>query len=36
MLSRDLEVTLNSAFKRARELRHEYMTVGASLVRFVR
>ncbi|MDA8705371.1 ATP-dependent Clp protease ATP-binding subunit ClpA [Litoricolaceae bacterium] len=27
MLSRDLEVTLNSAFKRARELRHEYMTV---------
>ena len=27
MLSRDLEVTLNGAFKRARELRHEYMTV---------
>ncbi len=27
MLSRDLEVTLNSAFKRAREARHEYMTV---------
>ena len=27
MLSRDLEVTLNSAFKRAREVRHEYMTV---------
>ncbi len=27
MLSRDLEVTLNSAFKRAREFRHEYMTV---------
>lgn len=27
MLSRDLEVTLNSAFKRARDVRHEYMTV---------
>ncbi|MDC1208896.1 ATP-dependent Clp protease ATP-binding subunit ClpA, partial [Litorivicinus sp.] len=27
MLSRDLEVTLNSAFKAARESRHEYMTV---------
>ncbi|MDP5328248.1 MAG: ATP-dependent Clp protease ATP-binding subunit ClpA [Litorivicinaceae bacterium] len=27
MLSRDLEVTLNTAFKKAREARHEYMTV---------
>ena len=27
MLSRDLEVTLNAAFKQAREVRHEYMTV---------
>jgi len=27
MLSRDLEVTLNTAFKRARDARHEYMTV---------
>jgi len=27
MLSKELEVTLNSAFKRARERRHEFMTV---------
>ena len=27
MLSRELEVTLNLAFKTAREKRHEYMTV---------
>ncbi|MGA1206142.1 MAG: ATP-dependent Clp protease ATP-binding subunit ClpA [Litorivicinaceae bacterium] len=27
MLSRDLEVTLNTAFKKARDARHEYMTV---------
>ena len=27
MLSRELEVTLNLAFKNAREKRHEFMTV---------
>jgi ATP-dependent Clp protease ATP-binding subunit ClpA len=27
MLSKDLELTLNSAFKNARDKRHEFMTV---------
>ena len=27
MLSKDLELTLNSAFRQARSKRHEYMTV---------
>ena len=27
MLSKDLEITLNMAFKEARDKRHEYMTV---------
>lgn len=32
MLSKDLEVTLNEAFKKAREQRHEFMTVEHLLV----
>ena len=32
MLSKDLEVTLNEAFKTARENRHEFMTVEHLLV----
>ncbi|HET8850501.1 MAG TPA: Clp protease N-terminal domain-containing protein, partial [Marinobacter sp.] len=27
MLSKDLEITLNTAFKNARDKRHEFMTV---------
>jgi ATP-dependent Clp protease ATP-binding subunit ClpA len=35
MLSHELEVTLNLAFKEARELRHEFMTVEHLLLALI-
>ncbi|WP_199608712.1 ATP-dependent Clp protease ATP-binding subunit ClpA [Flocculibacter collagenilyticus] len=35
MLNKDLEVTLNSAFRNARELRHEFMTVEHLLLALI-